>query len=73
MRPGAKWSGCAAPGLGVREDTDLTREQKVIRAKVSLLELARQLLMVAGMNARPALIPDLEQKVTAENDRSEVA
>src|SRR3954453_1268941 len=21
-RPGAEWSGCAAPGLGVREDTD---------------------------------------------------
>jgi glutathione S-transferase len=46
----------------------MTKEQKAIRAKVSLLELARQLLMVAGMNARPALIADLEQKVTAEID-----
>ena len=42
-RPGAEWSGCAAPGLGVREDTEMTKEQKVIRAKLGLLELARQL------------------------------
>jgi Winged helix-turn helix len=36
--------GFAAPGLGVQEDTEpMTKEQKIIRAKVGLLELARQL------------------------------
>ena len=34
--------GCAAPRLGDLEDT-MTTEQKIIRAKVGLLELARQL------------------------------
>ncbi|WP_425294167.1 helix-turn-helix domain-containing protein, partial [Mesorhizobium delmotii] len=42
-RPGAEWSGFAAPGLGVRKDTDMTKDQKIIRAKVGLLELAKQL------------------------------
>src|SRR5215217_4400031 len=37
-RPGAEWSGCAAPGLGVREDTDHDQG-----TEFGLLELARQL------------------------------
>ncbi|MFD1984718.1 hypothetical protein ACFSOZ_19455 [Mesorhizobium newzealandense] len=35
-RPGAEWSGFAAPGLGVK-DSEMTKNQKIIRAKVGLL------------------------------------
>ena len=36
------WGG-EAPRLGALEDTIMTTEQKIIRAKVGLLELAKQL------------------------------
>src|SRR5262249_56334956 len=35
--------GGEAPGRGALEDTTMTTEQKIIRAKVGLLELAKQL------------------------------
>src|SRR6201988_5565200 len=36
--------GCAAPPpWRLKEDTDMTKEQKIIRAKAGLLELAKQL------------------------------
>jgi transposase InsO family protein len=43
-RPDAEWSGDAAPGLGVlRRTLEMTKERKIIKAKVGLLELAKQL------------------------------
>jgi hypothetical protein len=39
---GASGRGWEAPRLGALEDT-MTTEQKIIRAKVGLLELAKQL------------------------------
>ena len=66
MRPGAKWSGCAAPGLGVREDTDMTKEQKVIRAKVSLLS-SPAAMMVAGMQRSTRAHPRLGAKGHGRN------
>ena len=41
-RRGAERRGGEAPRLGALEDT-MTTEQKIIRAKVGLLELAKQL------------------------------
>ena len=35
--------GCEVPRLGELENTMTTKEQKIIRAKVGLLELAKQL------------------------------
>jgi len=35
--------GGGTPGLGVLENVDMTKDQKIIRAKVGLLELAKQL------------------------------
>lgn len=35
--------GYAAPGPGFLKDTDMTKDQKIIRGKVGLLELAKQL------------------------------
>jgi hypothetical protein len=42
LRRGAS-RGCAAPDLGGLKDTAMTTEQKIIRAKVGLLEIAKQL------------------------------
>jgi len=42
MLSGASGRGWEAPRLGALEDT-MTTEQKIIRAKVGLLELAKQL------------------------------
>lgn len=35
--------GGGTPGLGVWENVKMTKDQKIIRAKVGLLELAKQL------------------------------
>src|SRR5664279_1845330 len=40
---GRSWSGLRSPRHGVPEDTVMTKDQKFIRAKVGLLELAKQL------------------------------
>jgi transposase InsO family protein len=40
---GRNWSGLCSPRHGDLEDTTMTKEQKIIRAKAGLLELAKQL------------------------------
>jgi transposase InsO family protein len=40
---GAGWSGLHSPRRGASEDAVMTKDQKIIRAKVGLLELAKQL------------------------------
>ena len=40
---GAKLVGVASPRHGDPKDTAMTKEQKIIRAKAGLLELAKQL------------------------------
>ena len=35
--------GAQRPASAFEEDTDMTKEQKIIRAKLGLLELAKQL------------------------------
>jgi hypothetical protein len=50
---GAERSGLRSPRHGVPEDTEMTKDQKIIRAKVGLLELAvRWHLMVRRPNRR---------------------
>ena len=44
---GAELVGCAAPAMAFPEDTVMTKDQKIIRAKVGLLELAKQLSNVS--------------------------
>ena len=43
---GGAGRGCAAP-MAFPEDTGMTKDQKIIRAKVGVLELAKQLGNVA--------------------------
>src|SRR6516225_7333881 len=40
---GRSWPGLRSPRHGVPGDTDMTKDQKIIRAKAGLLELAKQL------------------------------
>jgi transposase len=40
---GRSWPGLRSPRHGVPEDTMMTKDQKIIRAKVGVLELAKQL------------------------------
>jgi hypothetical protein len=47
---------CEAPRLGGLENTTMTTEQKIIRSKVGLLELAKQLGNV--MRSRSSIRPD---------------
>jgi hypothetical protein len=40
---GWSWWGLRSPAMAFPEDTGMTKDQKIIRAKVGVLELAKQL------------------------------
>ena len=40
---GGAGRGCVAPAMAFPEDTSMTKDQKIIRAKAGVLELAKQL------------------------------
>ena len=40
---GRSWPGLRSPAMAFPEDARMTKDQKIIRAKVGVLELAKQL------------------------------